>query len=663
MKTIRSPNLARGDDGIMVMVTMARTFARGGLVKAAGRVRGAGRFGDTLLVHINEREFNQLRRAWGEPHYNPDTELPEFFSLGDITGGISDFMSGDWGGVAKDVAPYVLGALGSKSSRDQANQNPAPPADPNMTAHLANFTNSRTRIPMATNDPSSYYTYGEKGPETQFFKNNGLASVTGPPGAQLPPRQVYSPSTAGAIGSGALNGIVKYLGNKYLGGAAPRTAEMTGDLPSGAFAGQPGDIAAGDPGASLLTGTGADTAGVGGGSVLSGVGGPETGNLYGLSGIPSDLGGAGADAGGSAAASGSGAGSGLGATLGGVAAAVGLGVLGKHLQDNTAGIGYNYSRQLASGLADAAKAPDPTHGRGADSGTMLSAPPPGFKNWTQYFYATQMVQQSMHASGGAKDQGTYRMLFQEAGLPSDPAFYMKEYPGQAVAYNAIIGPQSPASGRGGRARGGLAMAMGGLTPGMNFMPRPMSGAGPLGAPGGLTPAPGMMAPGGPGLAPRPTAPTPGALGFGPRPGSPGGDQLLPPPTSYAPPPRIASPSYGGPLNRAMAMGAMRQSGPRRPLYADGGPVDGPGTGTSDDIPARLSAGEYIVPAHVVAALGDGSTTAGAAKLDRLQKQVRLTVGKQMAAGRHPKPAKEPIDYMNDEAARDDMNRQARRGEK
>lgn len=52
-------------------------------------------------------------------------------------------------------------------------------------------------------------------------------------------------------------------------------------------------------------------------------------------------------------------------------------------------------------------------------------------------------------------------------------------------------------------------------------------------------------------------------------------------------------------------------------------VDGPGTGRSDDVVAtqaepgdtRLSRGEYVLPADTVAALGDGSTDAGAERLD------------------------------------------------
>jgi len=38
-------------------------------------------------------------------------------------------------------------------------------------------------------------------------------------------------------------------------------------------------------------------------------------------------------------------------------------------------------------------------------------------------------------------------------------------------------------------------------------------------------------------------------------------------------------------------------------YAKGGTVKGPGTGTSDSIPARLSKGEYVVPADTVKAVG------------------------------------------------------------
>lgn len=43
----------------------------------------------------------------------------------------------------------------------------------------------------------------------------------------------------------------------------------------------------------------------------------------------------------------------------------------------------------------------------------------------------------------------------------------------------------------------------------------------------------------------------------------------------------------------------------------GGPINGPGTGTSDSIPARLSDGEFVMTAKAVRGAGDGSRKAGA----------------------------------------------------
>lgn len=65
-----------------------------------------------------------------------------------------------------------------------------------------------------------------------------------------------------------------------------------------------------------------------------------------------------------------------------------------------------------------------------------------------------------------------------------------------------------------------------------------------------------------------------------------------------------------------------------------GALSGPGTGLSDDIPAEvqqgglsepaaLSVGEQVVPADVVAMLGDGSTEAGSKRLDGMVDEVRM----------------------------------------
>jgi len=60
-------------------------------------------------------------------------------------------------------------------------------------------------------------------------------------------------------------------------------------------------------------------------------------------------------------------------------------------------------------------------------------------------------------------------------------------------------------------------------------------------------------------------------------------------------------------------------------YATGGPIVGPGTGTSDSIPATingtepaaLSDGEYVIKADVVAKAGGGNTEAGFSFFDQL----------------------------------------------
>lgn len=53
----------------------------------------------------------------------------------------------------------------------------------------------------------------------------------------------------------------------------------------------------------------------------------------------------------------------------------------------------------------------------------------------------------------------------------------------------------------------------------------------------------------------------------------------------------------------------------------GSMVNGAGDGQSDQIPAMLSDGEYVIPAPVVSAIGRGSNNAGAKKLDKMKHHV------------------------------------------
>lgn len=81
-------------------------------------------------------------------------------------------------------------------------------------------------------------------------------------------------------------------------------------------------------------------------------------------------------------------------------------------------------------------------------------------------------------------------------------------------------------------------------------------------------------------------------------------------------------------------------------YAHGGyAVKGDGDGRSDDIPARLSDGEYVIDAETVALLGNGSNKAGADQLDRFRVSVRKHKGRELAKGSFSVKAKPPEEYM------------------
>jgi hypothetical protein len=113
----------------------------------------------------------------------------------------------------------------------------------------------------------------------------------------------------------------------------------------------------------------------------------------------------------------------------------------------------------------------------------------------------------------------------------------------------------------------------------------------------------------------------------PVPGNPAG------PIMAEDPPRMAQ---GG------AFAAKRGGRSQRTEFA----VNGAGTGRSDDIPAVLSDGEYVIDAETVALLGDGSSKAGAKKLDELRVKIRKHKGQKLAKGRFSANAKRPEAYLS-----------------
>ena len=56
----------------------------------------------------------------------------------------------------------------------------------------------------------------------------------------------------------------------------------------------------------------------------------------------------------------------------------------------------------------------------------------------------------------------------------------------------------------------------------------------------------------------------------------------------------------------------------------GGEITGPGTGTSDSIPARLSDGEFVMTADAVQGMGNGSRDLGAARMYDLMSRYERT---------------------------------------
>jgi hypothetical protein len=97
-----------------------------------------------------------------------------------------------------------------------------------------------------------------------------------------------------------------------------------------------------------------------------------------------------------------------------------------------------------------------------------------------------------------------------------------------------------------------------------------------------------------------------------------------------------------------AGGSIHVPGPEGRFYEKharrGFAVGGPGTGQSDDIPTMLSDGEYVIDADTVAALGDGSSKAGAQILDKFREEIRRHK-RSAPADRIPPKAKNPLAYL------------------
>jgi len=102
-------------------------------------------------------------------------------------------------------------------------------------------------------------------------------------------------------------------------------------------------------------------------------------------------------------------------------------------------------------------------------------------------------------------------------------------------------------------------------------------------------------------------------------------------------PKTAYYQYGNPPTQAKAMGGLSQVQSMR--------IGGGADGRSDDVNAVLSDGEYVMDAESVAMLGNGSSKAGAAKLDQMRSKLRQHKGRALAGGKISPNAKSPLSYL------------------
>jgi hypothetical protein len=131
-----------------------------------------------------------------------------------------------------------------------------------------------------------------------------------------------------------------------------------------------------------------------------------------------------------------------------------------------------------------------------------------------------------------------------------------------------------------------------------------TGIGVLGLTGGFTP----KDPGRPGILPTETGEDllrkdPAKYGV-----TPGGGRII-----YGGYPALGTPP-GGYAQGGIA--SLEEKYPRKT-----GPINGPGTGTSDSIPAMLSDGEFVFTAKAVRAMGNGSRRKGAKRMYALMKKL------------------------------------------
>ena len=585
-------------------------MASGGLADVGQYLAAKGRGGDSILAHITPEEAEMLRSRGGSGTINPATGLPEF------KGGVLGKVVGAVKGVVKGVVNVVKDVLKSPVGRILGTVALAAvlgPAGVGLSMGTAAGLAGAGTTLMAGGSIKEALISGAMG----YIGGGGTimgASPLSVVGGYLPGAAgsaLNTGLTTGLIGAGigkiggmstqdALRmGLLSGASAAALQGLKNNTSMMNepvslnepGSQPSAApLPGQPGSdvLVGGKPDITAIEATGpAGTTGTAqdllarGNQQYTGSGlkmpamGPSAGfdaagnfkGDYSLAGPPS-------------------------APVPGMEGAIGTGLRAGPAMTGAPGMGD----AMGTGLrAPVSPATTPTGAANYSLSSVPSAAQP-----------TSFVDKMV---SGAKNMYNEYLSPSRAGLPADAGILTKYGP-LALAGTAAVAAaggmegepanQNPAFNRNytgsdymrdnpDKFSGGLSSYTRPTTPDNPIVPTPSYGSIPIGQPG-------MVTPGGITRSPAGVAQPYNVAG------------LYGIPIIYGP--------DGQPRGYAKGGDAQMTNFPRKT-----GPINGPGTGTSDDIPAMLSDGEFVFTAKAVRNAGGGSRRKGAARMYKLMKKL------------------------------------------
>ena len=536
-------------------------MASGGLADVGQYLAGKGRGGDSILAHITPEEAEMLRSRGGSGTINPATGLPEF--KGGVIGGIVGAVKG----VVKGVVNVVKDVLKSPVGRILGTIALAAvlgPAGVGLSMGTAAGLAGAGTTLMAGGSIKEALISGAMG----YIGGGGTIMGTSP----LSAVGGYLPGAAGsALNTGLTTGLIG-AGIGKIGGMSTQDALRMG-LMSGASAaalqGLKNNTGMMNEPVSLEPGNqppAAPLPGQEGSNVF--VGGKPDITAIEAAGTAKDL-----------------------------LAATSQGAPGGSMP-------ADYQSQFYKDIGIDPKTMSPTSVGASPSNIQIERSMLGMTGPIDT--ARQFVQEPFNV---AKDIYNTNLSPSRAGLPADAGIIQKYGPLALAGTTAIAATggmkgepanQNPAFNRNYTGSdymrdnpqlfsGGLSSYTKPTTPDSPIVPTPSYGTIPVGQPGNVIPMGVTQSPGG-------VAQPYNVSG------------LYGVPLIYGPDGQLRRMAKGG--------DAQMTSFPRK-----NGPINGPGTGTSDDIPAMLSDGEFVFTAKAVRNAGGGSRRKGAARMYKLMKKL------------------------------------------